>query len=375
MKETSITKIFAPNWVFRLYLQRKPPYYVVVLIAALAPLAIGAVIALILGVFREYVYNPLTYFGPGLIILVLIADYWFVSAFPRTIIRFAPSINISEAALLAILKKWADKVANRTEIMILAGIPIALIGLQDTISLWTTPTRLWMGTPWVQSTYPIFFASIYVFYFSISVGFLLGSGAVGLIGVALLITDLLKKPLKLEYVEDLRAILDLSVGVGLWAFLALALTIIGTNIIKPTESPTLLASSLILSILASVLMLIAFLSPIFPAHEAILEAKRKKLKIYKKLLHDISVQIDQLWAEARKTPKDVQNSQDNIMEKHKRLRDEREELKHQIEEIESIPVWPISFGNIAQMLTAAVVTPLLGQLPEFIIGKIKNLFP
>ena len=248
---------------------------------------------------------------------------------------------------------------NCLSIMIIVTIPLSFAAAQDTVTLWTNSTQNWMGTPWVQSGHPLFFAIMWSFYYGVSVSFMLGSGIVGITGCALLINELLKMPLKLEYFRRLRSVLDLSTGIGMWTFASFAITVIGQAFIKPNSTTNLLTSSLFLSVLASLALLVAFLSPLLPAHTAITRAKYKKLELYERLLYEIANEIDQSISEQKS--KKLETSEKN-----------RELIKQQIEEIEAIPEWPITVMSFSKIISASVVMPLINGVPDLIKGDITD---
>ncbi len=361
MNIQTVQDIFKPNWVFRLFTQNRWSAWAVIALIVLTPLAVFGIIAAVLGEFKLYIGNLLTYSGPVWVGLALAAYYWFTQAFPRTILAFIPALDATEESIVAVMQKWAKRLANRLSIMILVTMPLSLAAIQDTITLWSTSTTQWMGTPWVQSGHPLFFAIVWSFYYGVSVSFMLGSGMVGIAGCAFLINDLLKMPLKLEYYRRLRSVLDLSTGIGVWTFISFAITVIGQAFIKPNSSANLLTSSLFLSVLASIALLIAFLSPLLPAHDAIMRAKRRKLELYEKRLYEIANEIDHL----------ITRQKNKALET---LQKDRELIKEQIGEIEAIPEWPITALSISKIISASVVMPFLNGIPEYIKGNLASYF-
>jgi len=361
MNIQTVQDIFKPNWVFRLFTQNRWPAWAIIALIVLAPVAVFGVIAALLGEFPLYAGNLLSYSGPVWVGLALTAYYWFTQTFPRTILAFIPSLDVTEDAILAVMRKWAERLANRLSIMILVTVPLSLAAVQDTFTLWSTSTTQWMGTPWVQSGHPLFFAIVWSFYYGVSVSFMLGSGMVGIAGCALLINDLLKMPLKLEYYRRLRSVLDLSTGIGVWTFVSFAITVIGQAFIKPNSSANLLTSSLFLSVLASIALLISFLSPLLPAHDAIMQAKHKKLELYEERLYEIANQIDHL----------ITSRKNKTLEA---LQKDRELVKEQIVEIEAIPEWPITVLSISKIISASILMPFLNGIPEYIKGNFTSYF-
>jgi len=350
---------FKSNWVFWLFTQKHWSTWKAILWIVLLPVVIFGIIAVVLGEFNLFAGNPLTYSGPIWVGLALVAYKWFTKAFPNAIIIFVPALDTQEEIIIETMRKWANRLANRLSIMIIVTIPLSFAAAQDTVTLWTNSTQDWMGTPWVQSGHPLFFAIMWSFYYGVSVSFMLGSGIVGITGCALLINELLKMPLKLEYFRRLRSVLDLSTGIGMWTFASFAITVIGQAFIKPNSTSNLLTSSLFLSVLASLALLVAFLSPLLPAHTAITRAKYKKLELYERLLYEIANEIDQSISKQKS-------------KKLETLEKNRELIKQQIEEIEAIPEWPITVMSLSKIISASVVMPLINGVPDFIKGDITD---
>lgn len=360
MNEKTIQEIFKHNWVFWLFTQKNWSVWKAIGWIVILPVGIFGIIAIILGELQLYVGNPLTYSGPIWVAVAILAYKWFTLEFPKTILTFVPALDVPEEIIIGATKKWADKVANRLSIMIAVTLPLSFAAVQDTITLWTGSTTEWMGTPWVtQSGHPLFFAIVWSFYYGVSVSFMLGSGIVGISGSALLINELLKMPLKLEYFRRLRSLLDLSTGIGMWTFVSFALTVVGQALIKPNSTANLLTSSLFLSTLASFALLIAFLSPLLPARKAIVLAKQKKTALYEKLLYEIATEID----------KSISAKKGKVTDK---LEKDRELIKKKIEEIDAIPEWPITMTSLSKIISASVIMPFINGIPDYFQGNISN---
>jgi len=372
MGKETISAPFSKNWVFWLYNHKKFPWYLIVAAISLLPLVIGFIIAAILGVFKLYLTNFLSYSGPIVIAISLTAYYWFYKNFPSKMELMVPLINISEEEFHSLVKKWANKIANRLLLMFICGIPIAIVGLVDTISLWTTPSRIWIGTSWILSKQPVFFALVYAFYYVITIGFLLGSGIVGIGGISLLINDLLHKPLKLDFYRRLRALSDLSIGVGMWTFVAFAIILLSSSFIKPITDPRLIMTSLSLSMVASAALLIAFLLPILLARNAIITAKKQRIASCEKRLSLINDQAEKLLSEETPKSGEIEKQKDYLSQMDS-LEKERIMINQKVKDIESIPNWPMSIGSLVQFAFTAFVTPFFGQIPDFLGSFITKL--
>lgn len=361
MNEKTIQDIFEQNWVFWLFTKKKWSVGKAIGWIVILPMVVFGTIAILLGEFQLYKGNLLTYSGPVWVALALVAYQWFARAFPRSLMIFAPALDVPEKVIIETVKKWADELANRLSIMILVSLPLSFAAFQDTFTLWTSPTSEWMGTPWVLSNHPLFFAVVWSFYYGVSVSFMLGSGIVGISGCALLINELLKMPLKLEYYRRLRSLLDLSTGIGMWTFASFAMTVIGQAFIKPNSTANLLTSSLFLSVMASISLLVAFLSPLFPARNAIILAKNKKLELYEKSLHEIETKIEKMISSNRTRGAS-----------YEKLDKDHKSIQQKIKEIETIPEWPITSASLSRILSASVIMPILNGIPNFFMGDITD---
>lgn len=372
MNEERIRSALSKNWVFWLYGRKGLPWYLIIAIISLLPMIIAACLAALLGVFRVYFFSFLSYSGPLVIALSLVAYHWFYVNFPRELDRLVPALDIDQAEAMAVVNKWANRVANRIEIMILAGIPIGFVGLVDTVSLWTTPTKTWLGSSWVASSRPLFFALVYAFYYVLAMGFLLGSGVAGIMGTGLIIGDMLRRPLKLDYYRRLQAVTDLSIGVGSWAFLAFAIVLIASSFIKPLSDPKVVFSSVLLSFIASVALLFAFLSPLFAGHSAIVKAKKKRIALYEQRLSQLSEQIQTAISTGTTG---LEDETPVYLENLETLYKERTLLVQQVGEIESISDWPITFANIVRFTLTALVTPFVGQISDRLVSMVTEFLP
>ncbi len=376
MEERQIRNYFAPNWVFRLYNQKSIPYLVLVIGVPAVIWVAGAIVALALGVFQLFVGNPLSFpVGPG---FALAAYGWFAWTFPRLLATLYPNLQTSPEYFGGIIQKWANRIANRIWIMILFSIPLALLSFGRISALWNSPELNWIGTAWVKSSQPGFFALYYIIYDTIVGSFLLGSGAAGILGCVVLLYELLKLPLKLAYYRNLRVIGNFSIGLAGWAFVAFVFVGVAQVLIGPELFTADIASkaalpTIITSIVASIALLAALFAPVLFAHQTIIDAKYQQISGLQEVQNSAYRQIEQITALIAKAP--IANGAEIQAEKSFaeliRQREQLETTVKLIEEIESIPEWPLTWRGTVQIIGAAI-TPILGSIASTIQS---TLFP
>ncbi len=369
MDEHQIRSYFSGNWLFQLYSQKRIPYPVVAIGLPLLIVAVGAAVSALLGVFPLFAGNYLAYGGPLGIAVAFSAFGWFAFTFPRVMERLAPSFEVSQEQFSQAIRQWTDRLANRLWVLILFSIPIAAFSLADLLRLWQSPDLAWAGTPWVQSSQALFFALYFGFYNVLVVGFLLGSGAAGIVVTMLIVYSVLSLPLKLDYYRRLQAVGDLSGGLSLWALAAFIGIAIEKFLLKPISTVDLALSTAVLSILASLALLSALFAPILMARAALKRAKTRKLAIYESRLHEISQTLDQLVSSG-----DPAKSRKTEMARLEELLKEQEELKQQAKEVESVPNWPLNWLSGAQILVGAL-TPFLSYVVDYLKAQLISFLP
>ena len=111
-------------------------------------LLVGSVIALLFGVFDRFARNLLAYpFGIG---FGLAAYCWFASYFPQTLAEISTAFECAPGRFDEIVRKWAQRLANRNALMVVAGAAIGASMLPNLLGF--GPRRqILAGPPWVQS--------------------------------------------------------------------------------------------------------------------------------------------------------------------------------------------------------------------------------
>ncbi len=376
MNEQRIRAYFAPNWVFRLYTLKRIPYPVFVVGVPALIWAVGAVIAFILGVFPLFISNPLAY--PVGIGFAFAAYGWFARVFPPLLAELFPLLTTTPEEFGSRIKRWADRIANRLWVMIAFSIPLAILSFERITTLWNSPTLNWIGTVWVTSGQARFFEIYYIAYDTIIASFLLGSGAAGIVGCAVLLYELLNLPLKLAYYRGLRLIGNFSIALAGWAFVAfvfvgLAQVLIGPALFAADLTSRATLPTLATSLIASAALLTAFFTPVYFAHRAIVHAKYRQLAGLEQAQYNSYREIEEITAQITATSPD----QDAASQKHdlyKKLDEHHTQLETTaklIAEIEAIPEWPLTWRGAVQLVGTAVL-PLLSSLATTIQS---TLFP
>jgi len=376
MDEQRIRTYFTPNWVFRLYTLKRIPYPVFVVGVPAVIFIIGALGALLLGVLPLFLTNPLAYpVGLG---FALAAYGWFAKVFPPLLADLFPLLNTTPEQYGSLIKRWTDRIANRLWVMIAFSLPLAVLSLERIVALWNSPQLSWVGSPWITSEQAHFFQIYYIAYDTIIGSFLLGSGAAGIVGCAFLLYELLNLPLKLAYYRGLRLIGNFSIALAGWAFIAFVFVGVAEVLIAPELFSTDLISRATLptiatSLIASAALLIAFFTPVYFAHRAIVHAKYQQLAGLEQAQHNSYHEIEQITARITAAPSDhgAASQTDNLYQQLDRHHTQLETTAKLIAEIEAIPEWPLTWRGAIQLIGTAVL-PLLSSLATTIQS---TLFP
>jgi hypothetical protein len=376
MNEQHMRAFFAPNWVFRLYTLKRIPYPVFVVGVPAAIWAVGALVALLLGVLPLFLSNPLAYpVGLG---FALAAYGWFAKVFPPLLAELFPLMIASSEQYDAIIKRWADRIANRLWVMIAFSIPLAVLSLQRIIALWNSPDAIWIGSTWVTSEQARFFQVYYIAYDTVIASFLLGSGAAGILGCAILLYDVLNLPLKLAYYRGLRLIGNFSIALAGWAFIAfvfvgLAQVLIGPELFSTDLTSSATLPTIVTSLIASAALLTAFFTPVYFAHRAIVHAKYQQLVGLEQAQHNSYREIEGITAQITAAPADrsAASQTDALYQQLDRHHTQLETTAKLIAEIEAIPEWPLTWRGAVQLIGTAVL-PMLSSLAATIQS---TLFP
>lgn len=372
MNEQHIRAYFAPNWVFRLYTLKRIPFPVFVVGVPALIWVIGALGALVLGVLALFLANPLAYpVGLG---FALAAYGWFAKTFPPLLAKLFPLMDTTPEQYGSIIRRWTDRIANRLWVMIAFSIPLAVLSLGRIITLWNSRELNWIGAAWVRSEQARFFQAYYIAYDTVVGSFLLGSGAVGILGCAILLYELLNLPLKLAYYRGLRLIGNFSTALAGWAFIAfvfvgLAQVLIGPELFSADLTSRATLPTIATSLIASVALLTAFFAPVYFAHRAIVHAKYQRLAGLEQAQHNSYREIEEITAQITAAPSDRRAA--SLYKQLEQYHTQLETTAKLIAEIEAIPEWPLTWRGAVELVGAAIL-PLLNSLATSIQS---TLFP
>ncbi len=374
MNENVIRDYFSKNWVF--WLLRRLPPVAIVLGIPLVIFALGGVIAALTGNFYLFRCNLLAY--PFGLAVALAAYTWFAIYFSKYLEQIYPAFESSPEEFGGKIKKWADRVANRFWVIGGASLVIAILNYLNLDTLWQP--KIWLGDVWVTSPAPLFFKSYYAFIDVVAGGFVLGSGAVGIVGVMLLLHDLLSLHLKLSHIRILRGIGGLSIGLSIWALLAFAFV----GPIRAVSAPNILCiappvlrvdSAIILSnlgasILASIAVVCGLLLPVYFAHRAIIRDKNLQIANLLEIQHELFTKADRLTTRYKKAlaqeerhaaNKGIQKQTQELSLELQQTYENIADVNKMIDEVESVPEWPMT-ANGAKELIAATTFPTISNL-------------
>lgn len=366
MDERHIRTYFAANWVFRLYALKHIPYPVFVVAVPALIWIVGALGALLLGVFPIFITNPLAYpVGLG---FALAAYGWFARTFPPLLAELFPLLITTPEQYGGLIKRWADRIANQLWVMIAFSLPLAVLSLVRIIALWNAPQLNWIATAWVTSDQARFFQIYYIAYDTIVGSFLLGSGAAGILGCAILLYELLNLPLKLAYYRGLRLIGNFSITLAGWAliafvFVGLAQVLIGPELFSADLTSRATLPTIAIATIASAALLTAFFTPVYFAHRAIIHAKYQQLAGLEQAQHDSYREIDEITTQITATPLDhgATSAKDDLYKQLGEHHAQLETTAKLISEIEAIPEWPLTWRGAVQLVVTAIL-PLLSSL-------------
>jgi hypothetical protein len=323
---------------------------------------------------------------PGGLIVALGAYTWFATYFPKYLENIYPAFESSPEEFGGKIKKWADRLANRVWVIMVASVIVAIGNLINLNQLWQQ--KIWLGDVWATSPASLFFKIYYAFIDILAGGFILGSGAVGILGVILLLHDLLTLRLKLSHVRNLRAIASLSFGLTVWALLAFALVgpiraVSVPNILcvaKPIlkVNSTIILSNIGTSILASFATVCSLFLPVYFAHRAIIRDKRVRIENLLDTQYKLFIKAEQLTAlYSTALAQEVQHpDSEDIKKKALKFNTELKQTYKNIASVykmiailDAVPEWPITANGIKQVIVTAFVPLLTNMVVGFLPGQ------
>lgn len=382
MNEQDIRDYFSGNWVFWL-LNRLPPI-VIILVIPSSIFVLSLVIAALIGNFKLFVCNLLAY--PVGLIVALSAYVWFAVYFPKYLAQIYPAFDVSSEKFAEKIKKWADIFANRYWFIGAATVVVGVANYFNLDSLWQR--EIWLGDVWAASASPLFFKAHYAFIDVFAGSFILGSGIIGVLGVMVLLYDLFSLRVKLSHVRLLRPIANFSIWLSFWALLAFALVgpiraVSAPNILCDRQSIISVDSAIVLSnfgtsILASIVVVCSLLLPVYFAHRSIIRDKKLQISTLLEIQAELFIKADRLSNHYKsalaeeKLPgkkKDISKRLEVLNLDLKQTYENIANIKKMIEEVESVPDWPFTIGNVRGMIAAAISPTLSNLLISLLPGQ------
>ena len=389
MNENDIRDYFSKNWVFWLVKHSHP--VAIILGIPLLIFIIGIVISALIHKLDLFLCNLLAY--PLGLVVALAAYTWFAIYFPKYLEQIYPAFDASPEEFGKKIKKWADLFANRFWIIGLASLLIGFLNYLNLDALWYK--EIWLGDVWANSSAPTFFKIYYAFVDVIAGGFVLGSGAIGIIGVLFLLYDLLSLRIKLSHVRLLRAIVNLSIGLSFWSLLALAFVgpiraVSARNILCVSDWRTIIEvdSSIILSnlgtsILASIVVVCSLLLPVYFSHQSIIRDKNLRISNLLEIQAELFTKADclsNLYKSAlaredlRARKKRERRRLNNLNEELQQTYENIANVNTMIEEVESVPEWPITASGVGGIIFAAISPTLSNLVVSLLPGQTGPIF-
>jgi len=356
--EASVSDLFKANWVFKLYdRDRERPHYVVLaLLVSVVPLLIGLIFSLFWNATMTYITNGSLWLNTLAFSLAFIAFGWFTRKLPAVLVTLSEVLDIDDKAYKAIVVKWADRLANKNWIMLLFGfLPLAVLNLFETIEFWRSPDPPILLAPWIFSEASLFFGVFYGFMHVLLVPLLLGSGAVGMLGVLCLLFDLFQKPLKWECYRRTNDVIELAAWLMMWALVGLASVLLfgRSFIITPIDVRFVRTNALIQSVLATLIVLGIGSLPLVLVSNAITKAKNRELN----RLEDCRQQVrEKLMESLESSTEQPEKSKGTETMEFRILSDKLAWIDKEIQQIESIPALPVRWPSIARVSFSALLS-------------------
>lgn len=381
MDEKAVRESFQPYWMFQLFGQQRVPNGLLIAGISFSIWLVGAALALVLNVFGEFVVNLLAYMGPIWIGVTLAAYLWFTTNFPRMIEALADAFEDHDAFTHTV-QTWGRR-SGQKEFMIPLFLLATVVALLSRVGLYTTPGAAPFWAAWEYTPQKLFFDLYLNFNHVLALPLLLGSGLVTLLATALILRELLRQPLKLDYYRRLAAVSDISLGIALWTAFAIVNILIPSILFGGAEFRLDSASIAAVgqSLIGSLALLAIFLLPILMARGAVVRAKRRKLAPLEERLHALTGKIDAYFAgefeidgagerreESEGEGEQPQPVGGDTLETYMKARDE---IKTYIQEIDAVPILPVRLTGILPIVAAAA-TPTIGALLNLVLQTLST---
>lgn len=380
--EETVWSLFGGNWVFRLFKGHKDRYVRFSLLITFLFLAAGAVLSLLAGALRLYITNVTPYLNALALFLIFVAFGWYSNRLTEMLITLSDAFAVPQSEYTAVVKTWADRIANKNWLLALFGLPLAIANLMETVAYWNSRTPPPMLEPWITSASSQFFEVLYGFVHVIVAPFLLGSGIGGLVGTILLLHALLKLPLKLANYQRLSSINGLTATLVMLTLIALAgVSLFGRPIAFFRADIELSNINAILQSLIFILLALAVGAiPLLRVNNAINKAKRLAVENWQNLHNQISLLIV-TYFQARYAgaalPQDIygqEASPDDLPPRDQvdieALLMEQRAIEAQLNYIKNLSTFPVDWGSIFKVGIGVVLSLFSGLVQEYWVSQV-----
>ncbi len=378
MNEALVWSYFSRNWVFKLYSKNRSHYVLIAIAISVVPWIIGVIGSLLSRALITYIINWSPYLNTLGFLAAMIAFGWYANKICYVINNLFPAFHIEENEYKEIIRKWADRIANKNWLFALISLPLVIINVNDVIAIWSSATPPIILEPWVSSHASLFFAIFYGLLHAVITPFLLGSGILGLIGTMLIIGNILSHPLNLAYYRRTEVLVELVTWLVMWTLIGLASVLIFGRpiVIFKANIAALELSGIIQSTILSLLTLAIGAIPLVQIMNSVSQAKRIELsrlehlydQVYSKIVHHVE-EPDKIFYRVPPVPP----RKDQVTESAglANLYEEFETVEGLIKKVESIPNLPIKWNSILRVVFGVVLSASSSFLKSVVNDKVK----
>lgn len=365
----AIEAIFDKTWTFSLfkYLEKKKiPVVGFVIGAGLLTWSLGFLLALILGKSQTYVGNLMGIIHPFGLMLSLLAYHWYANNFPKYIFQMIPAIKKSEEDILTDIQTAADITSNNMFVMIGVSIFIGIAQYYQLNTMLNVGENIkWLGSNWFTAEPAWLFQGYFGFLQVIVMGFMLGSGLVGLIMTVFVFYKLFNGEVVLDYQRRLSIIGTASAKLSGWILLAI-IFLSSAIWVVPVASPMAKLPSILLSAAGSLILFVVLFEPLIFIKKSIGRARQTALNNYEIRLHALSNMIEKLEKESDEMLKKREDYKkiEEVYKGQKFYRVEREAILEKMKLISEEPSWPVSIRGTITMI-GTVISPPIGTVLSF----------
>ena len=272
-----------------------------------------------------------------------------------------------------VVEDRANQIANNIWVFILVSLLFAVFNGRDVIAIWTSSTPSLALAGWTVGHARIYFEFLYFLLHGVITSFFLGSGVVGLVGTLLILQDIFRRPLRLDYYRRTEIVIEFVTWLIMWTLVGLSSVLVfGRPILfQRVNIPALFNSGIVQSILGSSLVIALGFLPFLLVIHAISKAKNSELL----RLEDVSCQVRELLVKKLcSRSKYRASSQEGAVDQDscqlKELQEEYEAITNMIKQIKEIPNLPIEWGSILRVVVGAIISLGSSVTKDWMIARI-----